>query len=115
MTKINKVVKKLWIKALRSGEYKQDTGSLKTSSNGFCCLGVLTDIYCKNYYLNDEYIHNMDELLNNEDVQYCCYLPKQMMESKYHIDEETQTKLAKFNDDRKHSFNWIASYIERYL
>jgi hypothetical protein len=55
-----------WVKALRSGEYKQTEGRLhrpeaittsgcgdddccapKISSEGFCCLGVLTDIVIK--------------------------------------------------------------------
>jgi hypothetical protein len=30
------------------------------------------------------------------------------------LDEETQAKLADFNDEGK-SFRWIAAYIERYL
>ena len=43
---MNKRIKKLWIKALRSGEYKQARGCLRTKSD-HCCLGVLTDIYRK--------------------------------------------------------------------
>jgi len=42
-------VRKMWIDALRSGEYKQITGKLK-SKEGFCCLGVLTDLYVKEGY-----------------------------------------------------------------
>lgn len=38
--------KKRWVKALRSGKYKQDTGQLK-SNEGFCCLGVLCDVVSK--------------------------------------------------------------------
>lgn len=40
-----KNLKRKWIKALRSGEYDQDTGVL-CSADGkrFCCLGVLADI-----------------------------------------------------------------------
>lgn len=36
----------LWTAALRSGEYKQGIGHLN-SSGGFCCLGVLTDLFVK--------------------------------------------------------------------
>lgn len=39
-------IKRRWLKALRSGEYKQSRTYLK-SENGFCCLGVLCDILQK--------------------------------------------------------------------
>jgi len=43
---MNLEIKEKWLKALRSGEYKQ--GNAFLNSNGkFCCLGVLTDIYIK--------------------------------------------------------------------
>lgn len=44
---MNKKLKKEWVKALRSGKYKQGVGALCTSVNGedkFCCLGLLADI-----------------------------------------------------------------------
>lgn len=47
--KMNKRVKKLWLEALRSGEYLQTKETLwKKDPNGndsFCCLGVLTNLY----------------------------------------------------------------------
>jgi hypothetical protein len=36
-------IKKRWVEALRSGNYKQTTGALR-KDDGFCCLGVLCDI-----------------------------------------------------------------------
>lgn len=36
-------IKALWLAALRSGEYEQAKGYLRTSG-GFCCLGVLCDV-----------------------------------------------------------------------
>lgn len=36
---MDKREKATWLRALRSGKYKQGQGSLKTS-NGYCCLGV---------------------------------------------------------------------------
>ena len=36
-------VRRRWIRALRSGEYKQTQGSLRDNS-GFCCLGVLCEL-----------------------------------------------------------------------
>lgn len=43
---MNKDVKALWLTALRSGEYQQTTGTLR-SPNGYCCLGVLCDLAVK--------------------------------------------------------------------
>lgn len=40
-------IKKKWIEALRSGEYKQGRRMLKDNQGKFCCLGVLCDIYAK--------------------------------------------------------------------
>jgi hypothetical protein len=39
---MNSEVKRDWQGALRSGDYPQDTGSLRTPG-GWCCLGVLCD------------------------------------------------------------------------
>lgn len=39
-----KAHRKLWVEALRSGNYAQARGVLK-SANGFCCLGVACNVY----------------------------------------------------------------------
>lgn len=43
---MNPEVKKLWTSALLSGEYQQAKGKLR-DEGGFCCLGVLCDVYVK--------------------------------------------------------------------
>lgn len=40
---MNKDIKTRWVAALRSGEYTQTKGYLKTA-DGYCCLGVLCEI-----------------------------------------------------------------------
>ena len=45
---MNQEVKKLWIEALRSGEYQQGYGAL-CCGNTYCCLGVLTDLFMKQF------------------------------------------------------------------
>ncbi len=50
---MNPKVKEMWVNALLSGDYEQGTGNLK-SSNGFCCLGVLCDLYAKEHNENWE-------------------------------------------------------------
>jgi hypothetical protein len=43
---MNPEVKKLWLDALRSGEYKQGRYKLR-GIGGYCCLGVLCDLHSK--------------------------------------------------------------------
>lgn len=43
---MNQEVKEKWVKALRSGEYKQGFRALRRG-DAFCCLGVLCDIFAK--------------------------------------------------------------------
>lgn len=49
--KAQRKARRLWVKALRSGEYKQGYGYLHYKRGGkdkFCCLGVLCDLAVKN-------------------------------------------------------------------
>lgn len=41
---MKKEIKERWIKALRSGDYRQAKYKLKLNENTMCCLGVLCDI-----------------------------------------------------------------------
>ena len=41
---MNKEIKAKWVDALRSGEYGEAAGCLRTSLDGFCAIGVLVDI-----------------------------------------------------------------------
>ncbi len=43
---MNDLIKLQWLTALRSGVYKQCKGVLRDEDGNFCCLGVLTDLYC---------------------------------------------------------------------
>ena len=45
--KMNPQVKEKWVNALRSGDYSQNTDGRLRNQNGFCCLGVLCDLYAK--------------------------------------------------------------------
>lgn len=43
---MNSQIKQKWLDALRSGQYEQTRGNL-CNKHGFCCLGVLCDLYAK--------------------------------------------------------------------
>lgn len=46
VTRTREEVIRLWVKALRSGEYRQHRDELR-NDNAFCCLGVLCDLAAK--------------------------------------------------------------------
>lgn len=43
--KMNPEVKKIWLEALKSGEYKKGVDRLRSEDNAFCCLGVLCNLH----------------------------------------------------------------------
>lgn len=77
-------VAKKWVKALRSGKFKQGTNFLKTSSKNkvsHCCLGVLCELYDQEqkrkhkkrlkqttsriyHYVDDELCYRMDDTVD---------------------------------------------------
>jgi hypothetical protein len=43
-------IKKMWLEALRSGQYKQGGGALRPhGGNEFCCLGVLCNLHAQTH------------------------------------------------------------------
>jgi hypothetical protein len=51
---MNQKIKARWIEALRSGKYAQTTSHL-SDKNGFCCLGVLCDLYIQDHPTTSEW------------------------------------------------------------
>jgi hypothetical protein len=45
MTKMNPEIKAEWLRALRSGEFRQARDKLRDKGGAFCCLGVLCKLY----------------------------------------------------------------------
>lgn len=87
-----------WLKALRSGKYKQGRGALcqidKKGNESFCCLGVLCDLYNKEQKSNKKKgltVHKLDPsewmvgILSSKPAFVCSYndcdgtLPKQVI------------------------------------
>ena len=112
---MNQQVKQKWLSALRSGDYQQ-TRQYLHKEDGFCCLGVLCDLYGKE--------HNVEwKLMNNnhfyvfQDETACP--PLSVVEwagiegSNPYICSRSVT-LAELNDTGS-TFNEIADIIEEHL
>jgi hypothetical protein len=113
-------VKQLWLNALRSGEYTQAQGVLR-SNNGYCCLGVLCDLYIKEHNLAWNYDPVELEYSIGNDLGT---LPNSVMNWASVEDSSPTVKLtpytspialAKLNDDLEWNFTQIADVIEREL
>ena len=109
--------RKIWIEALRSGQYQQTSGLLR-SDNGFCCLGVACDIsglseWQENFAPNEDGIPFVYySYLDAPDV-----LPKEVLEWLGLKGPQGLLRNHVFNDlahanDKNLSFEQIADLIE---
>lgn len=116
---MKKEIKKLWVEALRSGEYNQGHSRLK-NGNEYCCLGVLCDLHRKSEQGDD---------WGAEQTFKDCYMGKEEFPPAEVLDwaglsDEDPTitdddkginmSLSSMND-RGRSFKYIADLIEEKL
>lgn len=117
--------KKVWVDALRSGEYKQARSQLCTPDGKMCCLGVLIDVAVDTNWVETtvkEYptgfsistgwgIAGKDEfstyLAENS-------LPQNLLK-RFGISETEEADLINLNDTKRWNFGRIATWIERNL
>lgn len=123
-------IKKRWIAALRSGEYKQ-TKQMLNDGKGMCCLGVLCDLYGKEngvvWEFKVPYTHTAVERGHMFNNSVCVpplvadwaglrtgnpELPFKMLDE----DEPPETaNIAALNDEANLNFSQIADVIEAML
>lgn len=105
---MNPKVKELWTTTLRSGDYQQGRGRLRTGDL-YCCLGVLCDLYSMDQW---SLVEGSYEFLGATHM-----LPADVVEWAG-LDERNPMpggiSLAALND-KGASFEAIASVIEMYL
>ena len=111
-------IKKQWLAALKSGQYRQGKYSLQTSSQEFCCLGVLCDLAVKAKIIPEPLLPGPEGV----GYQYGLdgrsgFLPTEVyrwagLDGPY--PRIADTDLSVLNDNGT-SFNEIAALIERYL
>lgn len=87
-----------WCAALRSGEYKQGTGKLRSKDDAFCCLGVLCDVVDPTKWKRTAFNYGWGSLT---------ILPGPDL-----IDDEPVNALWQLNDSKRATFPEIADWIE---
>ena len=100
-----------WAKALRSGDYKQSTCSLR-DYHGYCCLGVLCDLYSKQKGVRTEW--NKHSFMR-QDYQLPTTVWKWagLPDCDPSMENEDHLNLAGMNDCGHYDFNQIADIIEK--
>lgn len=110
---MNAKVKRMWLKALRSGEYEQGEGALRRNGR-YCCLGVLCDLHAKT---------TKKKWKKETGDGYSYYktsatLPDEVVDWAGLDDDDpklsTHKRAAALNDSGR-TFNYIANQIEKYL
>lgn len=102
---------KLWLRALRSGKYKQTREYLHTDS-GYCCLGVACEIYNKTHKSKVNYKGPLDEeSLNDPKVAIVARWLGLEEGTGQFMGETNHSSLADLND-KGQSFKEIADLIE---
>ncbi len=110
-------VKKQWVKALKSGKYKQGKGSLR-GERDFCCLGVLCDIYIKE---NKKRWTGFRSLVHlpKQVVEWAGLSEKETLHDDDALADEFNVKIGRKNladmNDGGATFETIAKLIEKKL
>lgn len=101
-------IKKLWVEALRSGEYEQGRGVLHNyTANTYCCLGVLCRLY--------------DDMKKKDDADFWFdwmdesgdHYPAEEVMNWAKLETSQAVDLAELNDRLSSSFAQIADIIEQ--
>ena len=118
---MSKAMRERWKLNLRSGEYKQGTGTLRNVQGGFCCLGVLADTELDGWWI--EYSERALQLLVpgcgtfigdfgdvGEDPQR-----SEAVLAKLGMTKEQMHTFVQLNDQHGISFDQIAQRVDEIL
>lgn len=120
--KMNAEIKQKWLDALRSGKYSQAQERLHTEE-GFCCLGVLCEVYIKEHGLDRSLMWEPGTGIDEDELFIfgsSTYLPTEVTNwAKVPRTGQIRTPekmidLADLNDGGT-TFQEIADLIEEYL
>jgi hypothetical protein len=122
-------IKKLWVDALRSGNYQQGMGQLRFGDT-YCCLGVLCDLHDRDqvgpgWDDKDQTYLRCDALLPREVAKWAgiiaddpdCFAPNEVIQTEFNVALTDHTIRGSLTDanDNGFSFSEIADLIEQNL
>ena len=111
-------VKDLWVAALRSGTYTQTTGSLQ-NAYGFCCMGVLCDLYRQHvgggWKTHETGLTLFADKAGNTCFETCTAGVVRWAGLAGGNPKVSQKRLSEWNDNEKISFQQIANLINENL
>ncbi len=113
-TKLKREAKRAWLKALRSGKYRQATGHLCDNDGSMCCLGVLADVAIDTYWVKGSYHWDL-VIPGSLDRDTESYSLSQETAEHVRLDRRAQEQLIRMNDEQRMSFAKIADWVEEYL
>lgn len=110
---MDKNIKEKWITALRSGNFKQGRGALRSQaedgSERFCCLGVLCEVLeARRGHSGGYLFQSTDGSLDIRDKM----VPYRWFREKLQTKKSLEYYVAKMNDTGS-SFKEIADFIEK--
>jgi len=111
---MNKQVKMKWVKALRSGHYKQGFGTMRDQNDCFCVLGVLCNIHAQeNPEVANKQFSKRSYLGSSGSLPYQVQKWAGLTSDSPMVGTyPNQSSLITLNDSRKLSFKELAGIIE---
>lgn len=106
---MNAEIKTKWIQALRSGKYEQTKGTLHVQDNGYCCLGVLCDVFDSSRWHIEAPGRCVSWSYNSGDIRQG--FPPHALLQEIGLNQEFASRLADKND-KGATFKDIAQMIE---
>lgn len=114
LKKMKPKYKKMWLKALRSGDFTQGVQRLRNSTGKYCCLGVLLEVDPEGKLVRRD--RNSKILVDASAIKSCweLNLPTDDTIARWGLNKAAMDQLAQWNDDG-YTFEEIADVIEREL
>lgn len=110
--------KKVWVEALRSGEFEQGRGRLRNSEGGYCCLGVACVAWSRallpTIILEDRPDLESQMKVTFEGSSNFITTPSSI-DKAVGLEATATNELILMNDEQGKSFAEIADYIEANL